>query len=726
MLASQIIFGEKGPDDEDEDLDLTQADEEEAESFSGDPADGADALLTVLRDILENSAEIDEMRVEAIAKLRALPDMLDWGRLTPRAFEIRDIAEAHVGTGEKPKPRPGLRRAELVREKLITRIDAMLAHAPISERVAEIRENAGVMAGIFSLSDAEERLLVLAALVTRNHILMRALDTLSRAARSDVRLLRALVDASPEEAVAILDGKTAIVRGGLIYLDDDEDDFSDKFKMRGQVAGVMQKPHADTDAILAGLLRPAPASRIGADDVAHLKTKVDAAVRIVAGSCTGDAKGVNILLHGPPGTGKTETARLICELARVKGYMVGEMEDGDLDLEREDRIADLRTAQSLLERDLESVCIFDEMEDLTTFDIGQGSKLFMNRLLEENATPVIWVANDLKAIPDVLIRRMTFAIEVPVPPSKVQKTMLREMADRMQVPLEDSDIDAMQRLTQVVPAVARNALRAASLSGGGAEDAKLAWRGINEALQGGEIRDAAKASQEMFRPEMSVADSDLILLADRLADRGPCRVSFCFHGLPGTGKSAYARYLSDRMGVRTIEKKGSDILGSYVGETEKNIALAFEQARDEGAALIFDEIDSLLTSRSGHMRSWETSQVNELLKALEDHPAPVFGCTNLVDNLDQAALRRFLFRVRFKALTAEKARTCFRHYLGIDPPASLDAIGDLVPADFGLVKARIEILGLSDVEEMVRMLGEEARSRSPGAKPMGFRSALDG
>jgi len=710
--TNQINDVEEPDDDDDEDL------------FTGDPADSADALILFMRDILEGSRDIEEIWHATLMSLRQLEHHTSWGSLTLITREVGEIAEAYIGDTSKPKPRPGPRWARHFQEKLLTRLDQLLAKTPVSERIVTLRQNVGMMAGIFNLSPAEERLLAFCATIARNFPLQRIVDEILRSARTDVRMLRALTGASPEEAVKIMDGKTAIVRAGLIYIEDDEDDFSETFVMRAQVSAVIQREHDEPAALLQGLLRPAPESQIRLEDVGHLKEKIDAAMRVLTGSCASGATGVNILLYGPPGTGKTETARLLCETAGLKAYMIGEMEDEDLDLSREDRIADFRTAQSLLERDRESVCIFDEMEDLTTFDIGEASKIFMNRLLEENATPVIWIANNLRAIPDVLIRRMSFAFEVPVPPAKVQKSMLRDMANQMKIPLEDSDIDAMQKLTQVVPAVARNALRAAQLAGGGVGEAKLAWQGLNEALRGAAFPAVSKTAQDLFRPEMSVADTDLIQMADRLADRGASRVSFCFYGLPGTGKSAFARYLSDRMGVRTIEKRGSDILGSYVGETEKNIALAFEQARDEGAALIFDEIDSLLTSRSNHVRSWETSQVNELLKALEDHPAPVFGCTNLVENLDQAALRRFLFRVKFKALTPDKARHCFEHYLGMAPPASLDEVTGLVPADFGLVKARVEILGISDLEEMVRLLGEEAKSRSPESRPIGFGRSL--
>lgn len=51
----------------------------------------------------------------------------------------------------------------------------------------------------------------------------------------------------------------------------------------------------------------------------------------------------------------------------------------------------------------------------------------------------------------------------------------------------------------------------------------------------------------------------------------------------------------------------------YVGETEQNIAKAFKEAKDKKALLIFDEADSFLQSRTNAQRSWEITQVNEML-----------------------------------------------------------------------------------------------------------------
>ena len=83
----------------------------------------------------------------------------------------------------------------------------------------------------------------------------------------------------------------------------------------------------------------------------------------------------------------------------------------------------------------------------------------------------------------------------------------------------------------------------------------------------------------------------------------------------------------------------------WVGSTERNIASAFAEARDDDAFLVFDEADSSLADRRYAERNWEVGQVNEMLTWMESHPLPFACTTNLADRLDSAALRRFVFKV---------------------------------------------------------------------------------
>ena len=81
------------------------------------------------------------------------------------------------------------------------------------------------------------------------------------------------------------------------------------------------------------------------------------------------------------------------------------------------------------------------------------------------------------------------------------------------------------------------------------------------------------------------------------------RFSLCLQGSPGTGKSAVVRYLADRLDLEVIQKRASDLMSMWVGDTEQRIAAAFAEARDADAFLVFDEADSLLADRRFAHRS---------------------------------------------------------------------------------------------------------------------------
>lgn len=79
---------------------------------------------------------------------------------------------------------------------------------------------------------------------------------------------------------------------------------------------------------------------------------------------------------------------------------------------------------------------------------------------------------------------------------------------------------------------------------------------------------------------------DLQALTTQLTRLGRLNFSLCLYGASGTGKSAYARYLADKLGLEVVQRRASDLISCYVGETEQNIAKAFAQAREDKSLLI--------------------------------------------------------------------------------------------------------------------------------------------
>ncbi len=199
----------------------------------------------------------------------------------------------------------------------------------------------------------------------------------------------------------------------------------------------------------------------------------------------------------------------------------------------------------------------------------------------------------------------------------------------------------------------------------------------------------------------------------------------CLYGPPGTGKSAYVRWLAHELGMEVIQKRASDLLSKWVGENERNIAQAFADARESGAFLVFDEADSLLGDRRHAHQGWEISQVNEMLTWMESHELPFACITNLMGHLDEAALRRFSFKVRFDFLKSEQRATAFRHYFGVDAPVGVREIDMLTPGDYAVVRNRARLLGCeNDPSELMRMLRQEVTVKPNNRREIGFRAAV--
>ena len=165
---------------------------------------------------------------------------------------------------------------------------------------------------------------------------------------------------------------------------------------------------------------------------------------------------------------------------------------------------------------------------------------------------------------------------------------------------------------------------------------------------------------------------------------------------------------------------GSDLLSMWVGGTEKNIANAFREAEAEHAILFLDEIDGLVQSRTHAQHSWEVTQVNELLHQMENFNGIMIGATNFIQNLDQAIMRRFTFKLQFNYLDDVGKRLfferMFKSALTEDELLRLKAIPNLAPGDFRTVRQSLFYYG-GDITNTQRLdaLEREAVAKEGGA-----------
>ena len=461
------------------------------------------------------------------------------------------------------------------------------------------------------------------------------------------------------------------------------------------------------------------------EDFSHLKADAEVVCDLLKAASRSRTRGINILLHGAPGTGKTAFASALAARAGLHAVFVGECAEEGQEPDREQRISALALAQKLSSQSEGLLLVMDEAEDIFVgVDEARGhsrlgAKVFMNNLVEANPCPTLYISNHPHRLGRAVLRRMTYAVEFPRLDRAARERIVRRSATRHKIALDPARLQELVRL-DAPPALIDHGLRAARLCGAESRVAVRAAASVLKVMGG---RPAPVDAKARFHAAFACADTDLARLTDRIVASGRTEISLCLHGLPGTGKSAYARHLAERMGLEVLEKRTSDLLGMFVGETEQNIAACFAEAKDKRAFLIFDEADSLLRDRTNVGQSHEVSQVNEMLTWMESHPYPFACTTNFADALDPAAARRFLFKVRFLPLSQAQARALFAHTFGQTAPAHLDGLCQLTPGDFAVVARKAQVIGETDACALVEALAAEVEAKPGGpGRPIGFRA----
>ncbi len=189
------------------------------------------------------------------------------------------------------------------------------------------------------------------------------------------------------------------------------------------------------------------------------------------------------------------------------------------------------------------------------------------------------------------------------------------------------------------------------------------------------------------------------------------------YGPPGCGKTLIAKAVANSLAKKVaaqigdvkgksyfINVKGPELLNKYVGETERQIRLVFQRAREkseEGWPVIvfFDEMDSMFRTRgSGISSDMESTIVPQLLAEIDGverlQNVIVIGATNREDLIDPAILRpgRLDVKIRIDRPDASAARQIFSRYLDIDLPFDeqlVRAAGDMASARDQLVDTAV-------------------------------------
>ena len=621
----------------------------------------------------------------------------------------------------------------------------------LRESATLVEKNVEVLAGLLQLNPAERALILYGTLARYQRDLRGLLVEFKVSSAQEAYATIAEVAGVDQRDVAeALRAGSRLERIGMIenlISEHNITDLADLMKVSDQLPPVLMREYRDPQDLMAVFTRPATKSELTPADFHCVGEEGDVLIALLKNAVERREAGVNVLMYGPPGTGKTELGRVVAQTAGLELYEVEYADRDGNSLSGRDRYRSLQISQVFLKASPNVALLFDEVEDvfppissdaaqlmarMDSSDTPHGGsssvngKAWVNQILETNPVPVVWVTNRIEQIDPAFRRRFQYHLELTSPPPGAREALvLRALGD---TPVSAEFVERLTQRKALTPAQIRTAVRFAKLIGDAQGAAPL--QSI-EALIERQIAHADHAlgtvdrQADRARPAVTTYDLGLLNVESRfeipriveaLKRRG--HGALCFHGAPGTGKTALAEHIARELGRPLMVRQASDLVSKFVGETEQNMARMFNEAKAEQAVLLLDEADSFLRSRKRAERTYEVTEVNEMLQGMERFGGVFICTTNLFEDLDEAALRRFTFKIRFNPLTSEQRVRMFvaealdgdAARLTDEQRQRLSTLDQLACGDFAAVRRQVDILGEAfDADEFLSQIESEHR-----------------
>ena len=596
-----------------------------------------------------------------------------------------------------------------------------------------ISNNLALIKDLIGLNNVEVKLLLLVCSIHSFNALEKAADYIGDLNSSSVfHVLATLLSETQSSIRKGFSSTSALVKSGLVSLSEGEHKLDQKLDVLSSsfVDNMFSKNMTNSD-ILEGVAFQSSPAKLHLSDYQHINNELDVILPYLKQAIKTKRTSVNILVHGCPGTGKSQLIRVIAQSITSSLYEISSEDDRGYLMSGQARLKALMASQKFLNQQ-QAIIMLDEAEDIFSAEslfsksVASENKAWTNNFLENNEIPVFWLSNSIQGIDPAFLRRFDFIFEVGIPKKQQRHNIIKSACDGL---VSDNIINQLSENDVIAPAVIERASGVIcslkdELSLSARESSlKMIISNTLEAQGHGKLTNTAYENNH-YDPRFVQADCNLIEVTQGLLEHGEGRL--CLFGPPGTGKTAYGHYLAKKLDKPLVLKKASDLISKWVGGTEQNIANAFEQASGENAVLMLDEVDSYLMDRRHANQQWEVTQVNEMLTQMESFQGIFIASTNLMENLDQASMRRFDLKVKFDYLSPAQVESMFKLYsnnfkLSQTGNVRLAMLTNLTPGDFALQVRRHKFRPFKTEQCLFEALVSEASIKEGNSnQPIGF------
>ena len=485
-------------------------------------------------------------------------------------------------------------------------------------------------------------------------------------------------------------------------------------------------------------------ARFGLEAWPHLLDATRDAARYLASSLEAGAAGANLLLWGPPGTGKTELARTLVAAAGAEAFGVRFEDREGAALDANERLASRRLSAAVAVRTGGTVLVLDEAEDVLgteaarrrTAPDDRASKAAVNAALETVPVPCLWIANSVAGVDAAYLRRFDLTLRVPPPPPRVRLAMLEGALDGLAV--APATARAIAARSSVAPADLARAARVVERTGAvatGRADALLR-RTVDAGLRArGEPPLVPAAPSRLGPPDGSLAcpDRDAERVLAMLAPDVGVRLAFV--GPRGAGKSTWLDALAERAGRTVLRCDWSALADDPFVPPLEGLRAFLDAASERGAIAHVERLEGRFGPDPDALPGPEGRLAAGLIEAVGRHAGTIV-LESRDELLERGTLPSWLDdRVGFGPVAPARAARAVAALCAGSDDVSTGCIGDdavpqspvrydarAYPGDLVAVERRL-ILGTIErrPEAVVRALHALATlHRATGDAPMGF------